>query len=243
LVIEGGFRPESIIPTPPFRVETTGSGSTRRHRLIYDESLARPGEQIILGGLKTKSVDVVISTKELGPCMAISVKGSINAFRNLTNRMEEAVGDCTNLHISYPALVYGFLHVIKANRAGEVPNANDVAIYSDGSVTDSIMRYHDTMARLTHRVDVRNEASRYEAVALALVNTVEANRGELLTRYPLPDSRLFFEKFFPTLYRIYDLRFVYSAPALKSATQRLEWAPDSPALSLPQLAGLNPRVA
>ena len=243
LVVEGGFRPDYITPTPPFRVETTGSGNNCRHCLIYDEDLAQAGERIILGGLKTKNVDVVISTKELGPCLAVSIKGSINAFRNLTNRMEEAVGDCTNLHISYPALVYGFLHVIKANREGTVTHANDIAIYSDDSIADTITRYHDTMARLTNRMDVRNEASRYESVALALVNTVAANRGELVTGYPLPESPLLFDKFFPTLYRAYDLHFVYTAPALKPLTQRLEWAADSPALALPQASGLNARIA
>jgi hypothetical protein len=242
LVIEGGFHPEKITPTPPFRVETAGSGSNRRHHLIYDEAAAQPGEQIILGGLKTKNVDVVVSTKELGPCLAVSVKGSLNAFRNLTNRMEEAVGDCTNLHISYPTLVYGFLHIIKANREGEVTSPNDIAVFADDSVADTVTRYHDTMARLTNRIDVRNEASRYEAVALALVNTITPNRGELLTTYPLPDDSLSFNKFLPSLYRAYDLRFVYSAPALKSVTQRLVWAADSPVLSHPATLGLSPRV-
>ncbi len=69
----------------------------------------------MLGGLKT---DVVVSKPGIGPCVAVSIKGTLSAFRNLTNRMEEAVGDCTNLHISYPNLVYGFLHVIRANPEG-----------------------------------------------------------------------------------------------------------------------------
>ena len=38
------------------------------------------------------------------------------AFRNLTNRMEETIGECTNLHITYPALVFGYLFIIRANR-------------------------------------------------------------------------------------------------------------------------------
>jgi hypothetical protein len=243
LVIEGGFRPENITPTPPFRVETSRSGSNRVHRLIYDEPSAQPGEQIILGGLKTKSVDVVVCTRELGPCLAVSVKGSMNAFRNLTNRMEEAVGDCTNLHISYPALVYGFLHIIKANHEADGVSPNDVAVYSNGSIADGILRYHDAMARLSNRLDVRNQTSRYEAVALALVDTKAPNRGKLFVGYPAPESALSFVQFFSTLYRAYDMRFVYAAPALKSTTQRLEWAPDSPVLALPQMAGLNPRLA
>jgi hypothetical protein len=35
--------------------------------------------------------------------------------------MEELIGDCTNLHISYPTLVLGYLHLLRANRKlGEV---------------------------------------------------------------------------------------------------------------------------
>ena len=60
-------------------------------------------------------------TKEgIGPVLAVSCKGAIGAFRNLTNRMEEAVGDCTNLHIAYPPLVCGYLFVMRANRSVEV---------------------------------------------------------------------------------------------------------------------------
>lgn len=243
LVVEGGFRPDDITPTPPFRIERVRADGGQRWRLIYDESAARAGEQTVLGGLKTKNVDVVISTKNTGPCVAVSVKGSTNAFRNLTNRMEEAVGDCTNLHMSYPALVYGFLHVVRANMEKDVRNANDIVVFADGSISDGIKRYHDAMARLTTRLDVRDEPSRYETVALALVNTARANRGQLLEMFPPHDSPLFFEGFFPALYRTYDLRFVYAAPAMKSVTQRLEWEADSPAFTMPELVSFKPRVA
>lgn len=77
--------------------------------LVHDPERAAGGELTVLGGLKTKDVDVVVTKPAIGPCIAVSIKGTLNAFRNLTNRMEEAVGDCTNLHISYPNLVYGFL--------------------------------------------------------------------------------------------------------------------------------------
>jgi len=113
LVLEGGFYPEEIRPTPPFAVKGTG----RPPKLVHEDTSGGSGEQTVFGGLKTKSVDVVVSKKGLGPVLAVSVKGTLRAFRNLTNRMEEAVGDCTNLHIAYPALVYGFLHVLRANKA------------------------------------------------------------------------------------------------------------------------------
>ena len=240
LVVEGGFRPEHIAPTPPFRIEAVQGG--QRWRLIFDENAARDNEQTVLGGIKTKNVDVVISTKDIGPCLAVSVKGSTNAFRNLTNRMEEAVGDCTNLHLSYPALVYGFLHVVRANTEKDARKPNDIVVFADGSISDGIQRYHDSMARLTRRLDVRDEPSRYETVALALVNTAKATRGTLMENYPLQDSSLLFENFFPALYRTYDLRFVYAAPAMKSITQRLEWDAESPAFSMPELATFSPRI-
>ena len=149
LVVEGGFAPEDVTPRPPLRVEPLGAGRDCRYRLIYDAAVAQPGEQIVLGGLKTKLVDVVVSRREIGPCLAVSVKGSLNAFRNLTNRMEEAAGDCTNIHLVYPAMVYGFLHIIKANREQDVDSRNDVAIHASGAIVAGIARYHDAMARLS----------------------------------------------------------------------------------------------
>lgn len=105
LVLEGGFLPEDVTPRPPFRATRRTSG----WHLDYDPSVADGGERTVLGGLKTKNVDVVAVKDGLGPVLAISCKGSIGAFRNLTNRMEEAVGECTNLHITYPAMVTGYL--------------------------------------------------------------------------------------------------------------------------------------
>jgi hypothetical protein len=103
LVLEGGFLPEDITPRPPFKSRKRGG----TWELTYDASVAEGGERTLLGGLKTKNVDVVVVKEGIGPVLAISCKGAIGAFRNLTNRMEEAVGDCTNLHITYPALVTG----------------------------------------------------------------------------------------------------------------------------------------
>jgi hypothetical protein len=219
------------------------SGGRRRYRLEYDEAAARPGELTVLGGLKTKDVDVVVSTQHIGPCLAVSVKGTFNAFRNLTNRMEEAAGDCTNLHIAYPALVYGFLHVMRANRRVDVASPNDVAIEEDGSVVQPIQRYHDAMARLTNRADLRNDISRYEAVAIALVHPRGENVAEVVGDFPLVTSPLALERFFEKLYQAYDLRFVYTAPALEGRTRRLEWDPDSPILTQAAAAGFIPRLA
>lgn len=245
LVIEGGFRPEEITPRPPF-IFNKRKG---KWHLTYDPARAEGGEATVLGGLKTKNVDVVVNKPGLGPVLAVSCKGMTGAFRNLTNRMEETIGECTNLHITYPAMVFGYLFVIRANRlieeaasiAGKdgTPSAkqlkaNDIAMAMGGEPVESIIRFHSALRELTGRRGIRNDVSRYEAVSLALVEMANTGRGGLLPTYPAEDSALRLEQFFETLYLRYDERFVYSAPDLKSVTQRLDWAAESPALQTDQ---------
>lgn len=250
LVLEGGFHPDDITPRPPFNVQLrTG----RPPVLSYDQHLAGGGERTVLGGLKTKNVDVVVTRQGIGPVLAISCKGVTGAFRNLTNRMEETIGECTNLHITYPALVLGYLVLIRANRqvegvleeigaagkAGEPARelaANDIAIGQGGDPIAGIMRFHNALRELVGRRGIRDDVSRYEAIGFGLVEMEAARRGALLDIYPARDSALHLERFFPTLYLRYDERFVTSAPDLSSVTRRLEWADTSPAF---QLAGID----
>ena len=241
LVLEGGFHPDEIKPRPPFTV-TKRRG---QYLLHFDPAAATGGEATVLGGLKTKNVDVVISKDGLGPVLAVSCKGMTGAFRNLTNRMEETIGECTNLHITYPALVFGYLFVIRAN---ETPDAaasaspspderpvrpiapNDVAITESRRPVESIVRFHSALGALTGRNGIREDASRYEAISLALIDTRDGAVGHPMQEFPPLDSPLHLANFFETLYRRYDERYVYSAPDLKSKTRRLEWSRDSPAL-------------
>ena len=247
LVIEGGFDPDDITPRPPFRIERRpGKPPTLR----FDPSSARGGERTILGGLKTKNVDVVVTREGIGPVLAISCKGVTGAFRNLTNRMEETIGECTNLHITYPALVLGYLVLLRANRvqeqlleqsaasagdAGRQLEANDIAIAAGGEPVAGIMRFHNALRELIGRRGIRDDVSRYEAIGFAMVEMASGARGALLADYPEAQSSLRFERFFETLYLRYDERFVTSAPDLASKTRRLEWSRVSPALSDLQL--------
>lgn len=228
LVLEGGFRPEEITPHPPLR--TIGSGVNAR--LVYDDSVATNAERTILGGLKTKNVDVVVTKDGIGPVIAISVKGTVGAFRNLTNRMEEAVGDCTNLHITYPALVTGFLTVLRANRAvatigtdGEARPilANDVAIDAQDQPVETIIRYHNALRELAGRRGIRDDVSGYEAVAMSLVQTNTGTPGSSDAIFPPSDSPIHEEGFFEAIYRAYEERYVYAAPDLRGLTARREW--------------------
>ncbi len=222
----------------------------------YAPQLGGSGEQTILGGLRTKQVDVVITKPGIGPVVAISMKGTQKAFRNLTNRLEEAGGDCTNLHITYPALVYGYWGVIRANRPGRVPpgaceslrsedgmmRRSDMAVKEDGEPQPCIVRYHQALSGLTARNGIRDDVSRYEAVALTLVNADENDLGAIVAHYPTPDSPLRFERFLHTIYTQYDLRFVYQAPELVSRTYRMGWDESSPALQNWQIAEYQARI-
>lgn len=236
LVVEGGFLPEEVTPRPPLGATTSGS----HIRLHVDEDASDTREETVLGGLKTKDVDVVVAKNRVGPVVCISVKGTGGAFRNLTNRMEEAIGDCTNLHMTYPALVYGFLHLIKCNRAGDsdvLPD--DVSVDANGCATDAVVRYHDVLAGLTGRQLVRNEISKYEAVALLMVDAANGTGAPgAYAAFPTGDSITRFENFFPRIYRVYDQRFPYVAASMKGV-ERVVWDPDSPAFA--ELAETNGR--
>jgi len=239
LVIEGGFHPDDITPRPPFQVRSRKGLPV----LAHDAESGGSGERTVLGGLKTKDVDVVVTKDGVGPVLAVSMKGTLRAFRNLTNRMEEAVGDCTNLHIAYPALVYGFLQTIRAKREGSGVPRDDVAIDQSGAVVEALRRYHDVLARLADRGDVRAETTKYEAVCLVLVSCAEPSEGEIIAAFPEEGSPLNFGGSFDKLYRQYDQRFVYAAPGLGRTTRRVEWHPDSPALHDPRIRGYSPRIA
>jgi hypothetical protein len=186
--------------------------------------------------------------------------------------MEETIGECTNLHITYPALVLGYFAVIRANRtvkdAFDAPNvgtedntendaieptssatnvsmqslellepekvaeikANDIAIREDNSVTDGIRRFHSALSEMSNRRGIRNEISRYESIAFVLVEPKGEQSGSVVTSFPLLESPLHLSKFFSTLYRRYDERFILGAPLLadRRITSRFEWASNSP---------------
>ena len=245
LVIEGGFLPEEVSPHPPLRVEKFKG----KDALVFDASVENEREETVLGGLKSKDVDVVVAKPGVGPVVAISVKGSLGAFRNLTNRMEEAIGDATNIHLMYPGLVYCFFHVLKANRAGsEGIGANDIAMDADGFVVASIQRYHDVLLGLTGRRLIRDEFSRYETVSLALVDPLAGPTGITDRDSVLKCCVLRAERFFPALLQTYDLRYPYTAPSVSRLVRRC-WSPNSPAFQAVgdseqwlQLCGYQPRV-
>ncbi len=222
LVLEGGFQPEELTPRPPLRVERIGN----IHEIIYDPDEATRSEATILGGLKTKNVDIVVTKEGIGPVLAISCKGMTGAVRNLTNRLEETIGECTNIHIGYPALVFGYLFVIRANQEAEGIARTDAAIDESGQPVDAIIRFHHALSAMSGRSGIRDDPSGYESIAMAMVEVQSGRSGSLFSEFPPGDSPIHFDHFFETLYRRYDERFVVSAPQLARSTRRREWSVD-----------------
>jgi hypothetical protein len=160
LMLEGGFRPEYITPRPPFVVVEQkvrgrkGRKAYTRYLIRYDPAAGGTGEQVILGGLKTKNVDVVVAIHTIGPVLAVSCKGVTKAFRNLTNRMKETIGECTNLHITYPAMVIGYFALLRANRtvedAREAPDIDREDTATEPTDDDTIDDTDDDTAPSAH---------------------------------------------------------------------------------------------
>ena len=135
-------------------------------------------------------------------------------------------------------LVFGYLFIARANRAGhDVPT--DIALTASGQPVEALVRFHAALTEMTGRLGVRNDMSRYEAVGMGLVDTRCGFAGHLMEGFPPSDSRISFRSFFDTLYRRYDERYVVGAPQLKSRTRRTVWAADSPALATDKLQDLD----
>jgi hypothetical protein len=229
LVLEGGFLPEEVTPHPPFQYRKRGD----RHLLELNESLGSKKEQTVIGGVKTKDIDVVVCKTDVGPVVALSFKATQNAFRNLTNRMEEAVGDCTNLHLRYPALVYGFYHVILANRAsqigqhGLVRSPNDVSIADDGKVNSQVGRYVSAIQALSNRKNQWEPPSGYESVAVDFIESAPTIVGQSFESGIDPESSIHRANFMANLLRSYDLRYPFLADSI-GRLKRIAWDEKSP---------------
>ena len=184
----------------------------------------------MFGGLKTKKVGVLVTKPQLGPVLGVSCKGLVSPFRNLMKRLEKTVGECANLHMAYPALVFGHLLLVRANDAGMVM-APDVAVSEERHSVDAVVRLHAALREMSGRGGIRDDISRYEAASMGLVKFRSGLASRLLTGFPTEDSPLDIERFFSTLYQRYEERFVFGAPDLRPVTSRLEWSPESPALT------------
>jgi len=219
LVLEGGVLPEWISPRPPL---LSSRMTNAAYELRYSEGAESEAERKVLGGIKYKSVDVTVAVDGLGPAIGISAKSTGNAFRNLTNRMEEALGECTNVHLMYPGFVFGFLHLIRFSKPSDTANSQDASFAEDNEPLPLMKRYHEVLVALSGRHAITDSGTRYESVGL-LVYKCRGQEAEVWPDYPPRDSPVHFSRFFKRLYDLYDLRFGYPDP--DGPNIRKEWKP------------------
>jgi hypothetical protein len=212
LVLEGGFAPEWLHPAPPYRGVPRTNFEYGLDRLAGEPDTT---EIRILGGIKAKNLDVTVFHPTIGPVVGISVKNTGTAFRNLTNRMEEAVGDCANVHMMYPGFVFGFLSLIKFASTSDIERA-DATFDRSGGPLPHLRRYHDVLVSLSGRGSITDPAMRYEAVGL-LIYQCEGRKTRIYREYPPRGSPVHYSNFCEQLYRLYDLRFSYPVPQGQSA--------------------------
>jgi hypothetical protein len=208
LIIEGGYPPECVVPTQPLASRKLNNAV---YELQYGPKAKPITEHRVLGGIRYKDVDVTVVVPGLGPALGISAKSTGNAFRNLTNRMEEALGECTNVHLMYPGFVFGFLHLIRFSKLSEVGSPQDASFDEQNEPLPAIRRYHDVLIALAGRNFITDPGMRYEAVGLLVYRGTKSG-GEIWNLYPPEDSPVHFANFFPRLYNLYDLRFGYPDP-------------------------------
>ncbi len=241
LVVEGGFPPEWMHPRPPLESKP---GTNNRYGLSYSKAVENSSEQSVLGGMKYKNVDVTVVIPGIGPALGISAKSTGNAFRNLTNRMEEAPGDCVNIHMMYPGFVFGFLHLIKFAKTTEVKSPNDASFDAQGQPLESLIRYHNALSALAGRASITDPQMRYEAVGLLVYRCLDG-KAEVWPNYPALESPIHYSKFFQKLYDTYDLRYAY--PDSNGRNHRKLWAvpPGTFADKLDSITGYSwePRVS
>ncbi len=245
LVIEGGFDPDWVRPRPPITVNRNRHGSL----LSHDPDAAKSGRRALLGALRAATPDVSVTIPAIGPVLALSLEGmeggevTHGRVPEMTGGLERIAGSCVNLHMVYPALVYGCWHVIAAAGTQDlVPSALSDPDAGPGDHGDhslrnraraaTIRRYHDALVRLSEREDIRDDPSRYEACALTLVeHGAGHHEGTLNADYPPPGSLLDYNRMFERMYAVYDHRFVNSTTALRRTTERRVWHRDSPLLA------------
>lgn len=212
LVLEGGFLPEWVHPEPPYKAKHK---TNFEHELKCVTGQPDASELRILGGIKAKNLDVTVVHPSIGPVLGIPAKSTGNAFRNLTNRMEEALGDCANVHMMYPGFVFGFLHFIKFASTCDIDRA-DAAFDAAGNPLPHLLRYHNVLVSLSGRATITDPAMRYESVGL-VVYECKDRKTQVYPHYPPPSSPVHYSRFFEHLYQLYDLRFSYPFPQGQAA--------------------------
>lgn len=80
------------------------------------------------------------------------------------------------------------LFLMRANREGRGVASTDVVVDRSGRPVEGVVRFHQALSAMTGRLGVRNDASRYEAIAMAMIEVSGRRGGELVTPPALSKS-------------------------------------------------------
>ena len=176
---------------------------------------------------------MTVTIPTIGPVLALSLAGTESVesgpsgVPELTGKLERTAGACVNVHMMYPALVYGFWHVFDASwvpnlapvtdtvPVGGASDHGDHALRRDNEPAAELQRYHDALTRLSERDGIRTAPSRHEACGLTVVVRSDGSRPPMAyPQYPPSGSLLGYNRMFERLYALHDRRFVNSTRAL-----------------------------
>jgi hypothetical protein len=171
----------------------------------------------VIGAYLPKTVDVVALHPTAGPTLAISVKSLTRGVtKNLTNRVEEYVGEATNLHTRYPMLVFGFLLVLEIRTVARTPSDPDIMFDErDGELVPRplAVRVMERVRTFGDRRLLTDPVGSYEATTtLFAINWTAPDSGlgpgpvSFSTTQPPRWSDLSIQRFFLRLSEIYQER-------------------------------------
>lgn len=155
----------------------------------------RGGERRIAGGLGDKRVDVTFATEPAGLVLAVSIKTisfpdekTRNYQKNLQNRKGDMIFEVTTLHKRFPYAVIAGMFFLYED-AGE-DNVGRMRI-------STFDRAHQVFKVFNHRLNHRNEESKFECLVVGLYASSPA-RFQLFEAGE-PKKRVPFEQFIDTL--------------------------------------------
>jgi hypothetical protein len=156
---------------------------------------SKGAERRIAGGLGDKKVDVTYATERSGLILAVSIKTisfpdekTKNYQKNLQNRKGDMVFEVTTLHKRFPyAVVGGLFFLYEDAREDNVGRAR----------ISTFDRAHQVFKVFNHRIDQRDEESKFEYLAIGLYHSTPARFS--LSEAGVPTSEVSFDEFISAL--------------------------------------------
>jgi hypothetical protein len=153
------------------------------------------GERRIAGGLGDKKVDVTYATERGGLILAVSIKTisfpdekTRNYQKNLQNRKGDMVFEVTTLHKRFPyAVIGGLFFLYEDAREDHIGRAR----------ISTFDRAHQVFKVFNHRLNQRNEESKFEYLAIGLYHSTPARFS--LVEAGEPTKKISFDEFISAL--------------------------------------------